>query len=140
LTTEHPAQPDALTPEPAKPARTHGFGWSSKMRETDEFSSVFRFRCAYRGECLDVLACPNGLGIPRLGMIVPKKVIRTSVGRNRAKRLLREWFRLSQADIAGLDIVARLKTRGNESMLKSDFLSGLGTCKTCVLTRTSTLN
>ncbi len=109
------------------------------MRETDEFSSVFRFRCAYRGASLDVLAGPNGLNIPRLGMIVPKKVIRTAVGRNRIKRLLREWFRLNQADIAGLDVIARLKTPGNESMLKSDFFAGLGTCKTCVLARTSTL-
>ncbi len=109
------------------------------MRETDEFSSVFRFRCAYRGASLDVLAGPNELGISRLGMIVPKKVIRTAVGRNRIKRLLREWFRLNQADIAGLDVIARLKTRGTESMLESDFLAGLGSCKTCVLKRTSTL-
>jgi ribonuclease P protein component len=138
-TTEHPAQPGALTLESAKPARAYGFGWLKKMRETDEFSSVFRFRCSYRGACLDVLAGPNGLAISRLGMIVPKKVIRTAAGRNRVKRLLREWFRQSQADIVGLDIIARLKARGNESMLKLDFLSGLGTCKNCVLTRTSTL-
>ena len=109
------------------------------MRETDEFSSVFRFRCSYRGTVLDVLAAPNGQDMPRLGMIVPKKVIATAVGRNRVKRLLREWFRLGQAEIAGLDVIARLKTSGNESMLKSDFLAGLGACKTCVLTRTSTL-
>jgi ribonuclease P protein component len=107
------------------------------MRETDEFSSVFRFRCSHRGAALDVLAGPNGLPYPRLGMIVPKKVIRTAVGRNRVKRLLREWFRLGQADIAGLDVIARLKSRGNEPMLKSDFLAGLGACKSCVSTRTS---
>lgn len=109
------------------------------MRETDEFSSVFRFRCSYRGGVLDVLVAPNGLDIPRLGMIVPKKIIRTAVGRNRIKRLLREWFRLGQADIAGLDIVARLKTRGNERMLQLDFHAGLGACKIRVQTRSSPL-
>ena len=110
-----------------------------KMRETDEFSSVFRFRCSFRGAVLDVLAAPNGLDIPRLGMIVPKKAIHDAVGRNRVKRLLREWFRHAQADLAGLDVIARLKTRGNERMLKSDFFSGLDACKTCVLTRTPPL-
>jgi hypothetical protein len=44
---------------------------------------------------------------------------------------------LGQADIAGLDVIARLKSRGNEPMLKSDFLAGLGACKSCVSTRTS---
>ena len=109
------------------------------MREADEFSSVFRFRCVHRGAALDLLAAPNGLSIPRLGMIVPKKVIRTAVGRNRVKRLLREWFRQDQTGNAGLDIIARLKASGNEPLLKLDFLAGLGTCKTCVLSRTSTL-
>ncbi len=109
------------------------------MRETDDFSSVFRFRCAYRGSLLDVQAGPKGLVYARLGMIVPKKVIRTAVGRNRVKRLLREWFRLGQGDIAGLDVIARLKSRGNEPMLKSDFYAGLAACRTCVLSRTSTL-
>jgi len=118
---------------------TFDFGWLKKMRETDEFSSVFRFRCSYRGGALDVLAAPNGLDIPRLGMIVPKKVIRTAVGRNRVKRLLREWFRLSQSDLSGLDLVARLKTRGSERMLESDFQAGIGVCKTCVSTRSSSL-
>ncbi len=121
-----------------QPGRSNDFGWLKKMRETDEFSSVFRFRCSYRGACLDVLAAPNGLDIPRLGMIVPKKVIRTAVGRNRVKRLLREWFRLGQANIAGLDVIARLKSRGNEMMLKSDFQAGLDVCKARVATRSST--
>jgi ribonuclease P protein component len=107
------------------------------MRETDEFSSVFRFRCTYRGGSLELLASPNGLGFPRLGMIVPKKVIPTAVARNRIKRLLREWFRTRQADMVGLDILARLKTSGSETIYESDFLSGIQYCKTCVLTRIS---
>ena len=136
-TTEHPLQFGSL--ETAKPDQAHDFGWPKKMRETDEFSSVFRFRCSYRGACLDVLAAPNGLAIPRLGMIVPKKILPTAVARNRAKRLLREGFRLDQAEIAGLDVIARVKARGDETLLKSDFLNGLRYCRACVLARTSTL-
>lgn len=106
-----------------------------KMRETDDFSSVFRFRCSHRGVGLDVLVAPNGLLRPRLGMIVPKKVIRTAVARNRVKRLVREWFRLLQSDVVGLDVIVRLKYRCDEQLLESDFQSGLAACKTCVQMR-----
>lgn len=108
------------------------------MRETDDFSSVFRFRCTHRGASLEMLAAPNGLAFARLGMIVPKKVLRTAVARNRVKRLLREWFRQSQVEIAGLDVIARLKSRCSEDIIESDFYAGLTACSTCVQTRTAT--
>ena len=106
------------------------------MRKTDEFSSVFRFRCAAGGAGLDVLAAPNGLDYARLGMIVPKKVVTTAVARNRVKRLLRESFRLHQAEYAGLDVVARLKARIEEDMLIGTFLAGMDQCRACVARRT----
>ncbi|MBI5330380.1 MAG: ribonuclease P protein component [Betaproteobacteria bacterium] len=111
---------------------SHAYGWEKKLRKTDEFSSVFRFRCSYRGERLVVLAAPNGLEHPRLGLIVPKKIIPTAVGRNRIKRLLREGFRLHQEHIAGLDVIARLQSAGDEPQLRQDFLRGLEACKACV--------
>lgn len=114
------------------------FGWRKKMRETDEFSSVFRFRCSYRGVSLEMLAAPNGLDISRLGMIIPKKIVRTAVARNRIKRLLREWFRLRQAEISGIDLLARMRSNTGESDLASDFSAGLIRCKHCVSTRVST--
>ena len=121
------------------------FGWHKKLRKTDEFSSVFHFRCNRRGRLLDVNAGPNSLGIARLGLIVPKKVIPTAVGRNRVKRLLREWFRQNQENLPGLDIIARLKggSRGNvldETTLKDDFLSGLAACQACVMSRQPAFN
>lgn len=116
------------------------FGWHKKLRKTDEFSSVFHFRCNRRGRLLDVSAGPNGIGIARLGLIVPKKIIPTAVGRNRVKRLLREWFRQNQENLPGLDIIARLKGSSradtlDETTLKVDFLAGLAACQACVTSR-----
>jgi ribonuclease P protein component len=106
------------------------------MRKTDEFSSVFRFRCVRSIPGLDLLAAPNGLNYPRLGLIVPKKIISTAVGRNRVKRLIRESFRLNQADLAGLDVVARIKSKIDVANLNNALLLGLPQCKSCLVART----
>ncbi|MEW5769212.1 MAG: ribonuclease P protein component [Pseudomonadota bacterium] len=123
----------------------HSFGWPKKLRKTDEFSSVFHFRCIHRGRVLDVNAGPNRAGFARLGMIVPKKLVSTAVRRNRIKRLLREWFRLNQEDLPGLDIIARLKAKPGvghtpETTLREDFLAGLAACRACVNSRTPVSN
>lgn len=117
--------------------RDQEFGWHKKLRRADEFSSVFHFRCTWRGSLLDVSAAPNDLGQARLGLIVSKRHIATAVGRNRVKRLLREWFRQRQSEMAGLDIIARLKAKISgdpltESVLRDDFLSGIAACRACV--------
>lgn len=120
-------------------------GWPKKLRKTDEFSSVFHFRCTRRGQVLDISAGPNALDHARLGMIIPKKVLARAVERNRAKRLLREWFRLHQTQWTGLDIIARLRAKGgtvalDEAVLKVDFFAGLAACQTCINRRQSVSN
>lgn len=120
--------PTALRPDSS-------FGYFKKMRKTDEFSSVFRFRCVRTTPGLDLLAAPNGLDYARLGLIVPKKIISTAVGRNRVKRLIRESFRLNQAELVGLDVVARIKSKSQEVDLKEVLQLGLRRCKASVLSR-----
>ncbi|HYU53462.1 MAG TPA: ribonuclease P protein component [Gemmatimonadaceae bacterium] len=58
-----------------------------------------------------VLLKANVLGVPRLGLIVPKRVFPRAVDRNRAKRLLREWFRGHQTRLGSRDILIRLSAR-----------------------------
>jgi len=120
---------------PAAPRLVNTFGRLKKMRKTDEFSSVFRFRCVQATSGLDLLAAPNGLDYARLGLIVPKKIIATAVGRNRVKRLIRESFRLNQTQLAGLDVVARIKSKYQEVDLRAALQSGLKRCKSSVASR-----
>jgi ribonuclease P protein component len=111
------------------------FGWCKKMRKTDEFSSVFRFRCVSVLPGVDLLAAPNNLNFPRLGLIVPKKIIATAVGRNRIKRLIRESFRLNQHHLFGIDVVARIKAKFDESFLFDSLNAKLPRCQSLVLAR-----
>ena len=53
----------------------------------------------------------NAIGICRLGLIVPKRVFPRAVDRNRAKRVLREWFRGHQERLGSRDILIRLTAR-----------------------------
>lgn len=87
------------------------FPKSHRLHQADEFSSVIRFRCSASGEFLQVFAKPNNLVHSRLGLIIAGKVERLAVNRNRAKRLLREIFRARQQELAGLDLVVRLRCR-----------------------------
>jgi ribonuclease P protein component len=101
--------------------RANSFGWDSKLRETDDFSSVFRLKRVLRGTHLDIFFRHNGGQLPRLGLVVPKKVLARAVDRNRLRRILREAFRLSQAELGGLDVVIRLKSAGQDDEYRAQW-------------------
>ncbi len=52
-----------------------------------------------------ILARPNQLSHPRVGLVIAKKHVRLAVDRNRVKRTIRESFRLADASLPHLDIV-----------------------------------
>jgi len=60
-------------------------------------------------EFLQVFAKPNDRAYSRLGLVVARKTERRAVNRNRIKRKLREAFRAQQGQLAGLDVVVRLR-------------------------------
>lgn len=101
--------------------RAYAFGWNSKLRKTDEFSSVFRFKRVHRQLHLDILFRDNGLDFSRLGLIVPKRVLVRAVDRNRAKRVLREAFRLGQHELGSLDVVIRVKVAGDNAQYRAEW-------------------
>lgn len=55
-----------------------------------------------------MLARPNHLTIPRLGIVVSKKTFPLAVQRNLVKRMTRESFRHFQQALIGLDIIVQL--------------------------------
>jgi len=58
-----------------------------------------------RGRLILAVAAPSPTGEPRLGLSVGRKYDRSAVARNRARRLLREAFRLRRPELPALDFV-----------------------------------
>ncbi len=81
------------------------FSRQYRLLKTDDFSSVFNFRCAVHGAALRIHGKPNGLPYGRLGLVIGRKLAKQAVRRNYMKRVIRETFREQQLQLAGLDIV-----------------------------------
>ncbi|MEM6654247.1 MAG: ribonuclease P protein component [Planctomycetota bacterium] len=87
------------------------FPKSRRLLKPDEFDAVFAAKQSASDRMLIVYALPNDRGHARLGLVVSRKV-GNAVRRNRWKRLLREAFRLSQADLPAADLVCLPRFRG----------------------------
>lgn len=84
----------------------HRFPRNARLLLPTQFRAVFDnppFRFS-AGEVL-LLARPNELGAPRLGVVAPKKACKLATGRNRFKRQVRESYRLRQDALGELDII-----------------------------------
>jgi ribonuclease P protein component len=76
-----------------------------RMRSAD-FARVYSQGSRARGSLLTVAVCPNGLDRTRLGLSIGKRVWKRAVRRNRVRRVFREAFRLSLAELPeGVDVV-----------------------------------
>jgi len=79
---------------------------SKRLLTTHEFNAVFT-NSNYKSfhPTLLLLAKENFSNKARLGLVVGKKNIKFAVQRNRIKRQLREFFRLNQIKLSGLDMI-----------------------------------
>jgi len=85
-------------------AKPHGFSRQERLKRKGDFDRVFRDGRRARGPLLAVWWAPNGLPHSRLGIALSRGW-RGAVARNRAKRLVREAFRLHKAELPrGLDL------------------------------------
>jgi len=76
--------------------------------QSPEFGQILKTGKFLRGRGLAVSFRPNHYQWARVGLVVPKRLLPRAVDRNRCKRLLRNWFRLHQAEISGSDWIIRL--------------------------------
>ncbi len=72
------------------------------MRNPAEFRRVYDGGRRIDGRLMTAFVLPNGLEHHRFGITASRKMSRLAVKRNRAKRLLREAFRLTACELDGL--------------------------------------
>ncbi|MEK0428483.1 MAG: ribonuclease protein component [Pseudomonadota bacterium] len=96
-------------PESLPGQRPEDYGRHRRIVKTDEFSSVFRLRPAFRTEHFALYQRPNSLDHPRLGIVVAKRLAQRAVTRNMIKRVAREAFR--RALLPNVDCIIRLTTQ-----------------------------
>lgn len=112
------------------------FARGARLTRPVEFQRVFQGNVRSSNGFLTVLATPNGLDHPRLGLAISRRFAKTAVSRNRIKRVIRESFRLNQQHLGALDIVVlaragvdRLSTRELRNALERHWIKLIAQCK-----------
>ncbi len=90
--------------------KKHALLKCSKLRYTSEFREVFEQKKSYAGKLIVLYLRRTTHTTVRVGVIASKRTFRRAVDRNRAKRLMREAFRLNRdrfVDNADIVLIAR---------------------------------
>jgi ribonuclease P protein component len=85
------------------------FGRELRLLTPSQFDTVFKHPFRVASPLFTILAKPNLLIHPRLGLTIAKKRVKLAVQRNRIKRCVRDSFRLHQHQLPGVDLVLMVK-------------------------------
>jgi ribonuclease P protein component len=80
-----------------------------RLASSGDFRRVYRSAWRGRTGLFGWHARRNGCGHARLGLAVPKKVVKKATDRSRVKRLVRESFRHNRDQMPAVDIVVSVK-------------------------------
>ncbi|WP_333608720.1 ribonuclease P protein component [Arsukibacterium sp.] len=85
------------------------FGRELRLLAPSQFDKVFQHPFRVASPLFTILAKPNQLTHPRIGLTIAKKRVKLAVHRNRIKRCVRDSFRLHQHQLPGVDLVLMVK-------------------------------
>jgi ribonuclease P protein component len=99
--TDHSEQPE----KEAAPAR-RSLPRACQMRRQKEYARVYSTGVRARGQLILVVAAPGDNPLmARMGLSVGRKFNKSAVIRNRARRVMREAFRLERANLPALNLI-----------------------------------
>lgn len=97
------------------------FNQSRRLNKPDDFKRLFQRGARLKSTHLISYHDLNALSNARLGVIVPKKVVKSSVQRHQLKRIVRESFRLNQYFLNHHDVVILfIKARADAAVIRSE--------------------
>lgn len=92
-----------------------GLPRSRRLVNPIQYQRVLKEGIRFGVNVYTVVALPNGLGSPRLGLAIPKRYARRAHDRNRLKRIVRESFRTQDSALPAVDIVVLATARASNA-------------------------
>lgn len=103
-----------------------GFSRERRITRSADYQRIFSGSRRHAGRYLVMWVAEGSAAVPRVGVVASKRTFRRAVDRARAKRLLREAFRLNRHYLAGYVDCVLVARRAILQASRSDVEQDLG--------------